>query len=295
MPRPLLIPLPGNYGFAKRLAAWLGAELGAAEFRRFPDGESLVRIATPVAGRSVAFVCTLARPDSKTVRLLLAAGAARDEGAVRVGLVAPYLAYMRQDSRFRPGESVSARHFARTLSATFDWLVTVDPHLHRLAGLDDVYRVPARSVRSAPVLAEWVRRNVVSPLVVGPDEESSPLVEGVAAAVDAPWVAARKVRRGDHDVEVSVPELAQWRGRTPVVVDDIVSTGSTMVQAAERLHAAGFATPICLAVHAIFAGDAAARLRAAGYSRVLTCNTVRHETNAMDVTESVADAVRELV
>ena len=142
---PLLFALPGNERLASILAPAIGAEIGKAEIRHFPDGETYWRYDTPVAGREVALLCTLDRPDDKALPLLFAAAAARDLRAKRVGLIAPYLAYMRQDHRFQPGEAITSGTFAGIVSGEIDWLVTVDPHLHRRSSLDEIYSVPARA------------------------------------------------------------------------------------------------------------------------------------------------------
>src|SRR6478736_3809956 len=134
---PLLFPLPGNQVLAERLALALDAEVGEVAMRDFPDGETYVRLVTDAANRQVAIVGTLACPNEKTVPLLFLAGAAS------VGIIAPYLAYMRQDARFHPGEAITARLFADLVSRSSDWLVTIDPHLHRIATLADIYSVPA--------------------------------------------------------------------------------------------------------------------------------------------------------
>lgn len=223
----LLFALPGNEALASLLAPALGAEIGKAAARRFPDGESYWRYDTPVAGREVALLCTLDRPDGKALALLFAAAAVRDLKAARVGLIAPYLAYMRQDRRFQPGEAVTSATFAQIVSAQFDWLVTVDPHLHRHASLGEIYSLPARALHSAPLIAQWIRDNVDHPLLIGPDRESEQWVAAVARGAGAPHLVLRKQRHGDREIDVSVPELAQWRERTPVLVDDIISTGQT--------------------------------------------------------------------
>ena len=128
---PLFFALPGNEDLASRLCSHLVGDLGLLETRRFPDGETYIRLLADVRGRSIVFVCTLDRPDEKTLSLLFAAHAARDLGAARIGLVAPYLGYMRQDKRFRPGEAITSNAYGTLLSSTVDWIVTVDPHLHR--------------------------------------------------------------------------------------------------------------------------------------------------------------------
>lgn len=291
---PLLVPLPGNEAAARRLADALGAETGALDVRRFPDGESYLRFRCEPAGRAVALVCTLDRPDDKILPLLFAAAAARDLGAARVGLVAPYLAYMRQDRRFKPGEAVTSVQFAALLSAAFDWLATVDPHLHRHGSLADIYTIPAVAVQAAPAISAWLRAEVVRPLLIGPDSESEQWVGAVARDAGAAHTVLDKVRHGDRDVTVSVPELGRWAGRTPVLIDDIVSTGRTMIAAIAHLAAAGTPPPVCVAVHGIFAGDAHAALAAAGAGRVVTTNTVAHDSNAIDITGPLAAAVARL-
>ena len=289
-PSPLVLALPGNDDLATRLASSLGGEAGALTVRRFPDGESYVRVTSPVAGRDVVVACTLHRPDDKVLPLLFLAATARELGAARVGLAAPYLAYMRQDRRFRDGEGVTSRYFARLLSGAVDWLVTVDPHLHRLGSLAEIYAVPARVVHAAPHLSAWIGANVRRPLLVGPDAESAQWVRAVADGCGAPSVVLEKVRRGDRDVSVSVPDVERWRDRTPVLVDDIVSTARTMIETVGHLRRAGLAAPVCVGVHAAFADDAYERLLAAGAARVVTTNTIPHPSNAIDLTEPLAAA-----
>ncbi len=292
--KPLLLVFPGNTLFASTLAPRLGAEIGGMTLRHFPDGESYVRIDAPVTGRDVILLCTLDRPDDKLLPLLFAAGTAKELGAARVGLVAPYLAYMRQDQRFQPGEAVTSVHFARLLSASVDWLVTVDPHLHRRSRLGEIYSIPARVVHAAPLVSAWIRQHVAAPVLVGPDAESEQWVAAVAGAAGAPYVVLQKIRRGDREVEVSVPDVERWRARTPVLVDDIISTARTMIETVGHLKRAGLAPPVCIGVHAVFAGTAYADLAAAGAGRIVTGNTIAHESNAIDVSGLLAEAVREL-
>jgi ribose-phosphate pyrophosphokinase len=290
--RPLLFVLPGGEHLANDLAAALGAEVGRLALRAFPDGETYVRCDTSPADRDVVLLCSLHEPDRRLVPLLLVAATARDLGARRVGLVAPYLAYMRQDARFQPGEGISSRYVGRLLSGAIDWLVTVDPHLHRHRSLDEVYAVPATAVTAAPAIAAWLRREVRAPFLVGPDGESAQWVGAVADAAGAPHLVLEKVRHGDRAVAVSAPRLEGWHDRTPVLVDDIISTATTMAETVRQLRAAGMPPPICIGVHAVFAADAERVLRDAGAGRVVTCDTIAHATNAIDVAALLAPAVR---
>jgi len=286
--------MPGQADMAGRLVQALGdsARTLDVDVHEFPDGENLVRVQPPAAGAEVALVCSLHPPDSVTVPLLMAADTLRELGASRVGLVAPYLAYMRQDRRFETGQAVSARIYAKLISAHFDWLVSVDPHLHRIHSLDEVYTIRSRVVHAAPALAEWIDENVERPVIVGPDGESGQWARDVAARIGAPVAVMEKVRLGDTHVRASVPKIQDYLEHTPVLLDDIISSGRTLVAATEHLHELGAPAPVCLAVHGLMAGDAYQVIEKAGVQRVVCTNTLHGKYNIIDVSEAIAEGVR---
>lgn len=286
----LFIPLSGNDAMARSLAASLGAAIGDIEVRRFPDGETYLRLLSDVQGRETVIVCTLAQPDVKILPLLFLAATARELGASRIGLVAPYLAYMRQDRRFNRGEAVTSRHVARLLSDSFDWLVTVDPHLHRYRSLSEIYPIATEVAHAAPLLSEWIRTNVRMPFIIGPDGESEQWVSAVAHAASAPYTVLQKVRHGDRDVEVSIRNSADLDNRTPVFVDDIISSGRTMAEAVRLIGAKTGNRPVCIAVHGIFADHSDLLLSQVG-ARVVTTNTIPHVTNAIDVSPLLISSI----
>ncbi|MDP2283037.1 MAG: ribose-phosphate diphosphokinase, partial [Pseudohongiella sp.] len=248
------------------------------------------RVLDDVRGRDVAILCQLHQPDSRVLPLLLLADTLRDLGAARVGLVAPYLAYMRQDKRFNEGEGISSHYFARLISQHLDWLLTVDPHLHRIHQLDEVYSIPALSLTAVQPIAAWIKQHINNPLVIGPDSESEQWAARVAEAAACPWEVLEKQRFGDHDVQVSLPHVANYLDRTPVLVDDIISTGKTMIQAAQHLMTAGMANPVCIAVHGIFAQGALADMQSNGL-RVVTSNSIADDSNQIDLAPLLADAL----
>jgi ribose-phosphate pyrophosphokinase len=291
----VVIAMPGNEALADQLAAVLALERVAVTVRRFPDGESSVRVDGAVEGRQALVVCTLDRPDAKLVPLFLLSHALREAGAAPVGLVAPYLPYMRQDIRFHPGETISAAHVAGWIGREFNWLVTVDPHLHRITDLAQVYTIPTRVVHAAADVAMWVKAHVRQPLLVGPDEESAQWVSEVARGADAPFIVLAKERRGDRDVVVSVPDAGRWLSHTPVLFDDIVSTARTMIETVGHLHRAGLAAPVCVTVHAIFADPAFADLRAAGAGEIVSCDTIVHPSNRIALAQAIGVGVREML
>jgi ribose-phosphate pyrophosphokinase len=202
---------------------------------------------------------------------------------------------MRQDTRFHAGEAVSCTHYAAFLSWTFDWLVTVDPHLHRHASLDEVYTIPARCVSAMPAIADWIGEHVSNPVLIGPDAESVQWIQAAAARLGAPCIALQKQRRGDRDVSVSPPDRAALQGRTPVVLDDIASSGRTLIEAVAQLRRLGSTAPVCIVVHGLFADAAERALMEAGAARVVSTDTIAHATNAIGVVDVLVPAVRALM
>jgi ribose-phosphate pyrophosphokinase len=286
-----LYAMPGNEAFADLLSLHTGYQRQQLSLHHFPDGETLVQLAAPAPGGDAVIVCTLDRPDAKVLPLMMAAATARELGATRVGLVAPYLAYMRQDTRFHPGEAISANIFGDWLGRTFDWLVTVDPHLHRNATFAAVYPRAAHVVHAASPLAVWIDAHVTMPLIIGPDRESAQWVTAVANLLCAPSVVARKERHGDRDVAVFLPEMDRWRDRTPVLLDDIIASGETLLQTLRCLQGRTSVLPVCVVVHGIFAQGTLEKLLAGGAERVVTSNSVITDTSRIDISRPVAEAM----
>lgn len=289
----LLYSMPGQDALAACLQTLAAFEPGQMSLRQFPDGETYIRVLDDVRGAEVAILCQLHHPDEKTLPLLLLVATLRDLGARRVGIIAPYLAYMRQDKRFHEGEGVSARYFARLLSQQVDWLLTVDPHLHRIHALSEVYSIPALAMTAVLPIAQWLRENVAQPLVIGPDSESEQWAARVAEAAGCPYEVLTKERFGDRDVQVSVPHVAAYLQHTPVLVDDIISTGRTMQQAARHLQDAGLCPPVCIGVHGIFAEGALQEMQAAGL-RVVTSNSIPAPGQQIDLAPLLAEGLRAL-
>lgn len=278
--------MPGNEELAEGLAVLTGLQVGRLEARRFPDGESYVRVhgETP---ETAFLVCTLFRPDEQFLPLIYACRALRDCGAKKVSLIAPYLAYLRQDRQFSDGEAVSSRIFANLVSREFDGLITVDPHLHRYRSLSEVYGIPSTIVHTAGAIGAWVRDHVTAPVVFGPDQESAQWVEEVALQAACPWEVFRKERHGDRNVRLTPPKLDSFGNSTPVLIDDIISSGATIVGAAKVLLDAGLRPGFCIAVHALFEERTAKEL-ASVFEAVLTTDSVPNVFSRFHVAPLIA-------
>ena len=276
---------------AQALARELGTACEPVAVHRFPDGESLVRV-NGKAGTAILYR-SLDDPNAKIVELLLAASALRDGGARRVVLVTPYLAYMRQDVAFHPGEAVSQKVIGHLIAGHFDGLVTFDAHLHRIARLGEaVPGIAAINLSAAPVLSLAIEP-AERPVLVGPDSESRQWVEAIASPHGLDVLVGEKHRQGDRDVEIAIPGIEGVAGRTAILVDDVISSGMTMIAAARLLREAGAAKVEALATHCLAGPDDLAAIRSAGVARIRSAQTVRNETACLPVAGLLAQAIRE--
>jgi ribose-phosphate pyrophosphokinase len=280
---------PDSLVFARKLASALGATLSRVALHYFPDGETRVRI-EPGSGDAL-LVRSLHDPNAKLFELLLAASALREGGAPSVTLVAPYLPYMRQDRAFAPGEAVSQRVLGRLLGSNFERVISVEPHLHRIGSLAEVFPCETLALSAAPAIARWLAAQREPCWVVGPDEESERWVRAIGEAAKLPHAVARKQRAGDDAVLVSLPRGVRAPCARAVIVDDIASSGATLAAAARALYEAGAESVDAVVAHAIFAPGAEARLREARIGRFVSCDTLPHPTNAIEVAGIIADAL----
>lgn len=282
---------------AQALARELALPLHPIACRKFPDGESLVRIQAHAAAVETAILFrSLNKPNAKLVEILLAAAALRDNGAQRVMLVAPYLAYMRQDMAFRSGEAFSQRVVGRLIADHFDGLLTVDPHLHRTASLNEVApAIVAMAVPAAPALVTALRRDLEpGSILIGPDRESLPWVRKMAESLGAEMLIGDKCRSGDRDVALALPGIEQVRGRPAIIVDDLVSSGSTLAGCAAMLHVAGATRVEAIVTHCLTAAADLARLHAAGIDRIRASDSVPGPVATIPLAGVLADAIRTL-
>lgn len=285
-----VVGFPEYEAQSRALANALDVRCDIVDIHRFPDGESRLRL-PPDLGGEILLCRSLDGPNDKLVELLLAAGGARSLGVTRLTLVAPYLCYMRQDKAFVAGEVISQQIVGRFLAGLFDGVVTVDPHLHRVSSLGDA--VPASravAVSAAPAMGAYLAARGARPLLLGPDQESEQWVRTVANHAGLEYVVARKIRRGDRNVEVTLPER-DFTGADVLIVDDVGSTGRTLAGAARALSEAGAVRIGALVTHALFLGDALDVMRASGITQIWSSDSVAHPSNAFPLAGTLANAL----
>lgn len=291
MENNILFSLPGNAKLTQLLAKKLTIELGKAEIRSFPDGESYIRIDSKVQNKTAILICTLNDPNPKVLPLLFMARTLKDLGAKKLCLVSPYLSYMRQDKQFHEGEAVTSVLFAQLISSYFDCMITIDPHLHRIHKLSEIYTLSGLlTLHATKNISEWITNHVNHPVLIGPDAESRQWVSEIAGYHKLPFIIGDKQRLGDRKVTISLPEIENI-GQTAVLVDDVISTGVSMLEVLKRLQLLGFKKPLCIGVHALFDQKTENKLLGAGAERVISCNTITHKSNQIDISDLLAQGI----
>lgn len=203
--------LPGNELIARALCEKTKAHQGEFVLREFPDGETYIRVHTNVYNKEAVIVCTLHLPNDKIFPLYFLSKNLKDLGAKKITLVAPYLAYMRQDKKFNPGEAITSAYFAKFLSSFTDEIITIDPHLHRIHTMSEIYSVPCKVLHASILISKYIKEKIATPLLIGPDSESEQWVSEVAKNAGAPYIILQKERLGDENVRVTVPQVEKYK------------------------------------------------------------------------------------
>jgi len=289
----VLQSLPTSAAEAARLAARLDVPAHEIALHRFPDGELSVTVGA-AAATTILYV-PLDRPNDKLLAILFAAEALRRAGARRLVLVAPYLCYMRQDAAFHAGEAISQKTVGRLLAGAVDRVITVDAHLHRTKNIEAVFPgIEATDLSAMPAIADYLRAVGFDPatVVAGPDAESEPWVGDLARRLGLAHAVARKTRRGDRSVEIAFADPKLFAGRPVLLVDDIVSSGGTLMTCAQALAAAGAGSVDAIITHALFPPALKSEFLRAGIRSIRSTNSVPHPTNAIALDAILADALQ---
>lgn len=286
-----VVGLSNSVRLARDISRALPAKSIPLTTRSFPDGELYIRFPVQKLSGHVVLVQSMhPQPNRALMEAVFAHDTARQLGAQKITLVAPYLSYLRQDKRFRPGECVSNRIVARLLDR-FDQVVTVDPHLHRIASLEEIFRTRAWHVTANKLIAEFIKRNHPNSILIGPDIESSQWAAAIAGKIHHKFVILKKKRYSAQVVRVKIHDASLVKGKTVVLVDDIISTGHTMLEPIKQLKRLGAKKILCMCVHGVFATDALRKLRMAG-AQVIATNTIQNPVSSISVASLLAQELQ---
>ena len=290
----MIITSCGNsINLAKSIAKRLKCKYSPLTIGAFPDGDIYLKFNTPVKGKKVVIVQSFQpHPDMSLFDIVFAAETAKDLGAKKVILVAPYLAYMRQDKRFNAGEAVSSRVMAKLLNNSVDKLLTIDPHIHRYKSLKDIFTIPAKYLTSNMLIADYIKKHFKNEIIIGPDWESYQWAEAIAKKIDVDATVLKKERFSYRHVEVKMIKPIEIKGKNVVIVDDIISTGNTMIKAAKAATKLGARSVSAIGVHGLFVENGYEKMKKAGFNKIVTSNCINHKTNGVDVSSLLVEELK---
>lgn len=277
---------------AGKIARKLKSPYSNLEVKKFPDGELKVRFTSNVHGKDVVLVQSFyGNVNDCIVEVIFAADTARDLGAKKVFLAAPYFPYFRQDKRFKSGQCISIEVMARLMSKYFNKVFIIDPHLHRETKLSHLFSIKAERLTANPYIADYIKKNIKNPLIVGPDWESYKWAGKVAEKIKCEHVILQKKRYTGRKVKVTLNKKVNVDNKNIVFVDDIISTGNTILESVKNLKKLGAKKFNCIAVHGIFVENALEKLRKANV-KVVTTNTIPNKVAKIDVSGLIAGALK---
>ena len=280
---------------AAKVARGLGTESAKLEIKKFPDGEKYLRLLEDVKGEDVVVIQSISRmPDEFLFEYLLLVDTLKDLGAKRVVSFVPYFAYARQDERFNPGEALSFKTVSKLIeSVGTDEIYTSDLHQHRVLRSSDVFKIPSRNLSAMPLLADYVEKagNLQKPLIIGPDAEAEQWAKLVAERLHTDYDVFEKKRFGSENVQVR-PRNANAKDRDVLIVDDIISTGGTIVEALKMLFSQGAKKIDVACTHPLLMGGALAKIYETGAQNVIGTDTVPSPVSYVSVAPLIVEQIK---
>jgi len=284
----------GDY-LAVEIASLKGFELGAVEVKKFPDGETYIRVLSDVQGRDVVYVNSLQRePNEAVIETLYTLDTLRDLGARRVVAVIPYMSYARQDSRFNPGEAVSIQILAKLFrTVSVDHIVTVDMHLHRISDPSSLFGANFHNITGVRELGKYLKKHysLTNAVVIGPDEEAEQWAKVMAEELGGLEYSVLEKTRLTAEKVVVEARGVKVEGKDVVIVDDIISTGGTIVEGVKALRSLGARDFYVAAVHPLLIGDAYSKLMRLGLKELVGTNTVLSPISRVSIAPAIVEAL----
>jgi ribose-phosphate pyrophosphokinase len=275
---------------AARVAKLLKCPIAKPEVKRFPDGESYVRIDYDFKNEHAIIVQSTCYPQNENlIELFLLLDTAKDLGARRVTAVVPYFGYARQDKRFKPGEAISVRTICKLIErAGADDLLTVDIHEEEIMAN---FAIPAYNLSAMAAIGRYLADlDMHDPVVLAPDQGALRHARRVAAEFMADYDYLEKTRITPTKVTVR-PKRLNVSKRDVTIVDDIISTGGTVIEAIKMLKKQGAGKIYAACTHPVLVGDALRKILAAGARKVIATDTIEHKTSLVSVAPVIAKAI----
>ena len=285
---------PSSRELGEKIAELSGFDKVPVAFRVFPDGESYVRLEASVQNEQVAIVHTTSKPqDSNLMQLAFMANAAKRNGAKKVTAVVPYLAYARQDRIFLEGENISIETIAAMLKAAgIDQLITINIHAETALRK---FPFPAKTLTAIPLLAEYfVKKGCKKAFALAPDKGAMYIAQQAQQILGGEAGSLEKHRDRHTGQTTQTGTHLNVKGETVIILDDIISTGGTIVGAAKILREQGAEKVFAACVHGLLIGDAEKRILDAGVEEIVATDSVPNKNSKVTLAPLLSEALKAL-
>ncbi len=267
----------------RRIAEGKGLRIGEAKIDRFPDGETYLRLVSSVAGEECVLVQSTLGNDS-LVELLLFLDMLRDQGAAKVHVVVPYFGYARQDKNFNSGEALSAKTVLKLLCQLSDSITTVNCHFLGREGVFKFHDMDIKNLDAFPLLAKYFKAELKKPILIAPDKGSLEYAKNASEIIGCDFDFLQKKRLSGEKVEIQTKELSV-KGKDALILDDMISTGGTIIEAAKLLKSQGASSVSVGCVHGVFSQGAEKVISAV--DRLICTDTIERDISKVSVAQLI--------
>lgn len=292
----LIIGCSHGKHLASKVAKKLKKPYSELKVKKFPDNELGVRYLTSIKKKVVVLIQSFyGEINDCLIEILFAAYTAKDLGAKKIILVAPFFPYLRQDKRFKAGDCISIEVLGKLIDSIFNCILIIDPHLHREKDLHHIFNIKSKKLTANKKIADYINKkhNIKNSLIIGPDWESYRWAGKVADMLKCDSVILEKKRLSGRKVIVKLNKNIDLNGKNIIIIDDMISTGNTLIEAIKNLKKLGAKKFDIIAVHGIFAENALEKLRKMNV-RVVTTNTIPNKASKIDISGLIAENLKDI-
>ncbi len=285
----LIIGGSASQKLAAKIAKELGCPLIPIETRRFPDGERYIRIKGQLNDEAIVVQSTGYPQDENLLELFLILKTLKSMGTRKIKVVIPYFGYARQEKRFKSGEAVSAEIVTQLLEFSgADEVLCINLHED---GMIDFFNIPAHNISAIPIISQHIKKMVDNPVIVAPDKGALEFAREMAEIIGCEYDYLEKTRISPDLVQTK-PKDVDVKGKEAIIIDDIISTGGTIINAACILRELGALKVIVSCVHPVLVEDALLKIFTSGVDDVLSTDTLLSDVSMISVAPLLSEHLK---